>query len=989
MAEFPYADRFAVNRTPARAGPTRDEVLAELRAMAKQEDASWETGKVLRDDVLRRPRPLRLHERGVRALRPRQRAPARHVPERHPLRGRDHRHDARPASTPTPSPTASRRASSPPAAPAASSTPCSPTASTRPQTRGITRPTSSSPRPATRPSTRPATSSASSCRKAPDRPRRPPRSTSTAVADLIDDQTIAIIGSACNYGYGTIDPIDGARRARPSSGASACTSTAASAASSSRSARSSATTSRCSTSGCPGVTSISADTHKYGYALQGHARSCCSATRRCATASTSSSPTGRAASTARRASRAPAPAACSPRRGRRWCSSAARATCGYAEADLRDRRRHAGRRAVAPRAAASWASPTFCFRFTSDEFDIYHVNDFMRPQGLALQRPAVPERHPHGRHPARRPSPAWSRRSPPTSPTPSPTPTSTRDEQPHSARHLRRRRRRPHRRGRRVHPSRSWPTCSTASWPCPSERPSEQARVTDREEQLVLAIDLGTGGPKVGFVSLTGRVVWQDHVPRRDPVARRRRGAAGRRGVVEAHHRRRPRQAGRRHRRRRPGRRRRHHRAVGEHRARRRGRRARRRLHHVDGQPRRPPTSSSASAGRWRGTRRRRSPPGSGARPASPAATTRSATCWSSRSEHPEVAAAARWYLEPVDYLSMRFTGVAAASPASMTACVAHRQPRPRHARATTTSWSPWPASTRSKLPPLVATGSVIGPVRADVAADLGLPAGVQVVTGTPDLHAAARRLRRRARLARPTWRSARRRGSAARCRSRRPTSSTGSPPCPGLARRVPHRQQPRHRRPVPAVAARPGRRPRRRARAQGRLTFDDLTALAATLAAGRRRRHLHPVAQRRALAGRRRLRPGRLPQPVPRRRPAPTWCGPCSRASPTTTAGCTATSRSSPSTASTPSASSAAAPRRTSGARSTPTCSTARSSGSTSRCTPQLRGVAVLAGLVPRPRRAVRGARPRRGRGHLPARPRHPRGLRPALRRAAPHLQG
>jgi sphinganine-1-phosphate aldolase len=26
-------------------------------------------------------------------------------------------------------------------------------------------------------------------------------------------------------------------------------------------------------------------------------------------------------------------------------------------------------------------SPTFCFSFTSDEFDIYHVNDFMRTKG--------------------------------------------------------------------------------------------------------------------------------------------------------------------------------------------------------------------------------------------------------------------------------------------------------------------------------------------------------------------------------------------------------------------------------------------------------------------------------------------------------------------------------------------------------------------------------------------------------------------------------
>lgn len=104
--------------------------------------------------------------------------------------------------------------------------------------------------------------------------------------------------------------------------------------------------------------------------------------------------------------------------------------------------------------------------------------------------------------------------------------------------------------------------------------------------------------------------------------------------------------------------------------------------------------------------------------------------------ERPDVHAKARWYLEPVDYLSMRFTGVAAASHASMTAA--------------------WLTDNRSlgvmaydpvlvrlagidpgKLPPLRPTGSVVGTVKADVAAELGLPDGVQVVTGTPDLHSA------------------------------------------------------------------------------------------------------------------------------------------------------------------------------------------------------------------------------------------------------------
>ena len=60
-------------------------------------------------------------------------------------------------------------------------------------------------------------------------------------------------------------------------------------------------------------------------------------------------------------------------------------------------------------------------------------------------------------------------------------------------------------------------------------------------------------------------------------------------------------------------------------------------------------------------------PPQRGA-PRPPRATTPSVTCCTWTKTSPSVARAARWYLEPVDYLSMRFTGVAAASPASMTA---------------------------------------------------------------------------------------------------------------------------------------------------------------------------------------------------------------------------------------------------------------------------------------------------------------------------------
>jgi xylulokinase len=104
---------------------------------------------------------------------------------------------------------------------------------------------------------------------------------------------------------------------------------------------------------------------------------------------------------------------------------------------------------------------------------------------------------------------------------------------------------------------------------------------------------------------------------------------------------------------------------------------------------------------------------------------------------HPEVAAAARWYLEPVDYLAMRLTGVAAATHASMTASWLTDNRRLDHL-AYDDDLVRRSGVDADKLPPLVPTGSVIGPVRDDVAADLGLPPGVQVVAGVPDLHAAA-----------------------------------------------------------------------------------------------------------------------------------------------------------------------------------------------------------------------------------------------------------
>ena len=105
--------------------------------------------------------------------------------------------------------------------------------------------------------------------------------------------------------------------------------------------------------------------------------------------------------------------------------------------------------------------------------------------------------------------------------------------------------------------------------------------------------------------------------------------------------------------------------------------------------------------------------------------------------EEPRVTADAAFFLEPVDYLSMRFTGTAAASHASMTAAWLTD-----NRRLDRLDYDPvlvrLSGVDRSKLPPLVATGSVVGEVRRQVADELGLPAGVKVVTGMPDLHSAA-----------------------------------------------------------------------------------------------------------------------------------------------------------------------------------------------------------------------------------------------------------
>ena len=90
-----------------------------------------------------------------------------------------------------------------------------------------------------------------------------------SVRSLVDDNTVALVGSAGTYPARADRPDRRALGAWRSSAASTSTSTAASAGSSCAGARSLGLPVPVFDFRLPGVTSISADTHKYGFALKG------------------------------------------------------------------------------------------------------------------------------------------------------------------------------------------------------------------------------------------------------------------------------------------------------------------------------------------------------------------------------------------------------------------------------------------------------------------------------------------------------------------------------------------------------------------------------------------------------------------------------------------------------------------------------------------------------------------------------------------------
>lgn len=209
----------------------------------------------------------------------------------------------------------------------------------------------------------------------------------SAVESLTDENTIALVGSACNYGYGSVDPIGELSDLALNRGIGL------------------------HVDGClggyilpwgqelgydietfdfrvPGVTSLSADTHKYGYGFKGTStllfRS--QELRKGLYFFQTDWTGGKYMSPGMAGSRSNGLLAAT------WASMVTMGKSGY-----RDKARKIFEVADAMKAAVSSHSelriigdPTFCFSFTSDAFDIYHVNDRLRQKGWRLNGQQYP-----------------------------------------------------------------------------------------------------------------------------------------------------------------------------------------------------------------------------------------------------------------------------------------------------------------------------------------------------------------------------------------------------------------------------------------------------------------------------------------------------------------------------------------------------------------------------------------------------------------------
>ena len=365
---YPYANRFDVNRTLPDQGRSRDEILAELRAMASEEDGVWETGKCSGTmycgdkshyAFLTEAFGLFAHQNALQ----RDMCPSATKFEGEiismvlDLMHADAIDEGDPAGMVTSGGTGSILHA---------------VLAYREHARRE-RPNFVKPETA-----HPAFDKA--CELFGIEVRRAPVDPMLTIVDpadvaaLIDDNTIAIVGSACNYGYGTIDPIAELGRLALERNVGL------------------------HVDSClggfilpfaeglapfdfrvPGVTSISADTHKYGYALKGTS-TVLFRDRALRNASYFFLPDwsgGKYFSPGMEGSRSDGLLAAT------WASLVHNGREGYrayaqkifaTSTAMQDAvRSHPELRLM--------GEPTFLFAFTSDEFDIYHVNDAMKERG--------------------------------------------------------------------------------------------------------------------------------------------------------------------------------------------------------------------------------------------------------------------------------------------------------------------------------------------------------------------------------------------------------------------------------------------------------------------------------------------------------------------------------------------------------------------------------------------------------------------------------
>ncbi len=374
--DYPYAEKYGVNRALPEHGRDRGEVLDELRAMAKAEDATWESGRISGTmycgdhehyAFLNEAFGLYAHVNALqRDICPSQ---TRFEGEVIAMALDLFHSEAVDESTPVGLVTSGGTGSI-----------CHAVLAYRDHaaaTRGTTRPNVIKPETA-----HPAFDKA--CHLFGVELRRAPVDPATTLVDLewvsehIDDQTVAVVGSACNYGYGTVDPIAELGEIAQARGIGL------------------------HVDGClggfilpfgqelgydiplfdfrvPGVTSISADTHKYGYAFKGSSTVLFrdKALRNAQYFFLTDWSGGKYCSPGMDGSRSGGLLAAT------WASLVSLGREGY--------RRYA-EQIFATSSAMQEAvlthpelrllgKPTFLFSFTSDAFDVYHVNDFMRKRG--------------------------------------------------------------------------------------------------------------------------------------------------------------------------------------------------------------------------------------------------------------------------------------------------------------------------------------------------------------------------------------------------------------------------------------------------------------------------------------------------------------------------------------------------------------------------------------------------------------------------------